>query len=625
MNSEPTIDDGMQAHLAGQLEEAERIYLEALARVPKQETETAQIWHLLAAVRHQMGKVSEAQQNALQAVALMPQFPEALNTLGSIQKELGQLDEAEQSFQSALELFADFPQALTNLAEVRRLGKAVDEALRLNHQALKLAPDLAPAHNNMGAAKLDAGDLEGAVAAFKQALVFDSSLDDARLNLAGAQRQKGDAEEARALVADLLERQHDNAAALNLMGTIHFDSGIYRQAQACLEKALSIDVDLIDAHNNLGNTLVRLNRLSDAVDCFAAALSRKPDFVNALANQAAAFLAMGRVDDALSACQQAMALEGNHTDAHWNRGLARLISGDLTGGFADYEWRWQLPEFVLPYGEHNLWQGQNLSGKTLLVHSEQGFGDTLQMARYLPLLAEKGARLVVVTHQPLVTILAQSGIADVVLAKDSDIPAFDYHLPIMSLPLRFGTTLDSIPPAIDFFAEETGDQLTFDSGTELKIGLVWAGRPTHKNDQNRSIPLELFDQIAGMEDIGLVSLQVGIRADDLAAMPWRDGVRDVGRKLKNFYDTAQIINQLDLVITVDTAVAHLAGSMAKNCWVLLPYAPDWRWLQERDDSPWYESVTLFRQKAPPTALDPDTQWRPVINRVLTALEARTGV
>jgi len=616
----------MAAHLAGRLQEAEKIYLDALTARSGEKAEnvveSAQIWHLLAAVRHQMGNVTEAQQNALRAVELNPDFPEAMNTLGSIQKDLGLLAEAAGSFQQAIEIYPDFPQALTNLADVRRLEGANDEAILLNERALQLAPDLAPAHNNLGAAKLAAGDVADAGLAFQQALALDASLDDARLNLADCLRRTAEFKEAEDLVMDVIERQPSNAVALNQLGTIYFDNGNDDGAMTYFEKALAADVDLADAYNNLGNVLVRLNRLPEALDRFDAALSKRPDFSDALANQAAAFQALGRIEEALSACEHALKHDPDHADAHWNRGLARLISGDLSGGFADYEWRWRLPEFIFRYPDRALWQGEDLSGKSLLVHSEQGFGDTIQMARYLSLLAAKGAHLIVETHQPLVDLIKQLDVADEVGTVDDGMPETDFQVPMMSLPHRFGTTVDTIPQPAAFRIDEPANGFDFGIHSGLKIGLVWAGRSTHKNDHNRSIPVAMFEKLTELEGVSLFSLQVGDRAGDLAALTWRDEITDLSHYLTDFNQTAQAIAGLDLVVTIDTAVAHLAGSMGKDCWVLLPFAPDWRWFQDRTDSPWYNSVTLFRQMSAPDGISSTSSWKSVIEKVTAELAAR---
>lgn len=622
MTHQQNLIDGMDAHRAGRLDEAEQIYLKVIDSLPQNAPELAQTWHFVAALRHQTGNIIVARQNALKALALNPNFPEALNTLGMIEKDLGQLSEAEQSFRKAIELHDEFPQALTNLADVRRRQGDIKEARALNDKALVLAPDLAPAHNNLGATQLDEGDLKSAASAFERALVFDTTLNDARINLADTRRRLGDFEKAQSLAEEALRQENNNPFARNILGLIYYDHGIYREALDCFNRALKEAPDLVDALNNKGNVLVRLNNLPEALECFDAVLIQNPDFIDALANQAAAYQAMGRIDDALSACQKALSSQPDHADARWNRGLARLISGDYSGGFSDYEGRWRLAEFSARHCHLPLWQGEDLSGKSLLVHSEQGFGDTIQMARYLTLLVEKGARLIIETHSPLVKLLSDLDIADQIIVQGDDIPPSDYQIPIMSLPDRFRTTLDTVPNPAAF---KPGTRFEFESDAKITIGLVWAGRPTHKNDQNRSVPLALFKGIAEMEETNLISLQVGARAEDLTQLPWRDQIADISSHLTDFSATARIIQKLDLVISVDTAVAHLAGSMGKDCWVLLPYAPDWRWMLNRNDSPWYESVRLFRQIEPPHSDNSENMWRGVIKNIESALIDRLSL
>jgi tetratricopeptide (TPR) repeat protein len=610
--SQNDLNQALTAHQEGRLGEAEKCYRQLAEAAP----ENADVWHLLGALCHQIGDITQAEQYLDRAIELEPDFAEALNSRGIFLKDNRRLLAAEQDFKAALTLIPHFPQSLTNLADIYRLKGNFTEAKTLNDRALKLAPDLAPAYNNLGAIERDLSNLEAACEAFQKALELDQTLIDAAINLALTLNTMGKTTKALQIATEASQQAPDYAPAQNCLGTIYFECEKFENASICFKDAITLDPAYADGHNNLANTLTKLGNMPEAHKNYDVALQVSPENPNYWANKAAAFQAENKIDDALSAVEKALNIQPDHADATWNRAIARLISGDLAAGFTDYEARWRLPEFKRRKIDSLLWQGESLAGKTLLLYSEQGFGDTLQFIRYVSLLAAQNPKAIYLeTHEPLRNLLSQTTEISQIYVRGEALPKSDYHLPIMGLAHLCGTTLATIPRASPYLNAPTDKIATFsidsDSETKLKIGLVWAGRPTHKNDRNRSLSLSSLKPVTENKRVQFYSLQLGEAQNDLAA---QSAIIDKSSYLTDFAATATLINQLDLVITVDTAVAHLAGALGAKCWVLLPFAPDWRWFLDRNDSPWYPSLTLFRQSNP-------GEWEPVIAEIAQALGA----
>ncbi len=607
-----SLRQGLAAHRAGRLDQARALYEQVLEIDPH----CAEAWHFLALLAQGSGALAEALGNAQKAVQAKPGYAEALVVQGDVLGDLGRLDEAVEAYRQALGIYPDFAEALANLGNaLRRLGRPEDaiEACRL---AIGAKPELAQAHNNLGAALLDLGLPEEAEEAFRRALALDPGLLSARLNLGEALRRRGQIEAALEVAGgaatggppDGSPGGSSSPALHNLMGNIKLDLGDFDGAAESYAGALALDPDDLHAHNNFGNLLVRQGRLDEAVLSYRKALAIKPDFADALANLGAAHQARGRLDLALQCCEEALAIDADHADAHWNRGIARLLDGDLAGGLADYEWRWRLPEFTRRAAPSPLWEGQDVDGKTILLQSEQGFGDTIQFVRLAEPLARLGARVVIETHQPLLSLIASAAGVERVVQRGVDPGESDFHLPLLSLAHRLGLTLQTIPAVVPYLAPPPGQGADLGIRAEAgpRLGIAWAGRPTHKNDANRSTGLDLFRPLAEIPGVALYSLQLGQPSEDLG------DIHDLAPRLDDFAETARAVKDLDLVISVDTALAHLAGALGRPVWVLLPFAPDWRWLRDRNDTPWYPSMRLFRQPAP-------GDWESVFSEVATAL------
>ena len=480
----------------------------------------------------------------------------------------------------------DYFDALHLLAIVQsKLGKN-DEALVSFNRALSVRPNHADAFNNLSITLKMLKQLDDALASCNRALAAEPGHTEALYN----------------------------------RGLILHDLTQFDEALASFDRVLAARPTFAEAFNSRGITLRAMNRYEEALASYDRAIEIRPDYPEALNNRGNVLREFGRFKEALSEYRRAVTLQPDYADAHWNDALMSLRLGDFANGWVKYEWRWKKNSFTSPQRDFAkpLWLGtETIKGKTILVHSEQGFGDTIQFCRYVPMIIERGARPLLEVPETLQNLLKDlSGVAQVVVAG-TKLPDFDLHCPFLSLPLAFGTRLETIPATVPYLhvSPENGRKwnLLLGRTSGPKIGLVWSGRPTNKNDRDRSINLEsllpLFDT-----DAKFVSLQKDIRPEDATVLRGRKDLVHFGDNLSNFSETAALLSNLDLVISVDTAVAHLAGALAKPVWVLLPYIPDWRWLLGRDDSPWYPTARLFRQ-------DETRTWSRVVSRVHGELQA----
>jgi len=607
-----TLRQAAAAHMKGDL----RAALTLLGQAIEENPDDGDAWQMLAVLHFEAADIAEAERCNARALSLDPDNGAALNTEGNILKARGRLEDAVKSYERTLQLAPDLPQALTNLGDaLRRLGR-LDAALKHCRKAAMLAPDLAAAHGNLGAVLFDRGDWKAAGGSLKAALALAPEDTSIRINLARLEARRGDAGSARDHARLAQNGVTSNAEQCNSLASVFYDIGDLETAKEMANLALGQNPDLADAHNNLGNILTRLGMLEAAIAEFGLALGKSPGNPDYLANLGGAHQAAGDLAAANFCFDDAIKADAAHADAHWNRGLAQLLSGDLATGFADYEWRWRLPEFRRRHSGLAAWTGEDLAGRTILIHSEQGFGDTIQFIRYAALLAERGATVILETHPPLVRLMRSAPGVDLVVARGAALPQVDFEAPILSLPHLFATTLDTIPAQIPYLyppREAPAGLGNFDIETNTKIGIVWAGRPSHKNDSNRSCPLSQFQPLGQIATVRLFSLQVSDAGSDMTDSI----ITDLAPVLEDFAATAAAIAGLDLIISVDTAVAHLAGALGKECWLLLPFAPDWRWLLNRNDSPWYPSLRLFRQDRP-------SDWTGVLARVADDLARRAG-
>ncbi len=612
-----TLEIALQHHQAGQLPQAEALYRQILSQQPN----NADVLHLLGCLGHQVGQNDRAVELIVRAIALKPNFPEAYSNLGNALKDKGQLDEAIAAYNQAITRKPNFPEAHSNLGVVLNSKGQLDESIAAFRQAIALKHNYPEAYYNLGNALNDKGQRDEAIAAFRQAIAMNPHWPEAHYILGIALYDQAQLDESIAAFRQAIALRSNWPEAYYNLGNVLNDKGQIDEAIAAYRQAIALNSNYSKAHYNLGNTLKDKGQLDEAIAAYRQAIILKPDYAEAYSNLGNAWQTKGQMDAAIAAYHQAIVLNPSDPEEHRNLAFALLLKGHFFQGFSEYEWRLKCKEFAFPRRNfpQPQWDGRILAGASILLHAEQGLGDTIQFIRYLPLVKQKGGRIIVECQAELLRLLQTMAVGCSIVVKGQPLPAFDVQCPLLSLPLAFGTTLENIPRQVPFInagalmTEKWRKRLATDSKL-LKVGLVWAGNKMHKNDRNRSMALSALAPLARLQGVSFYSLQKGGQADQAKNPPNGLQLTDWTEELNDFSDTAALIANLDLVISVDTAVAHLAGAMGKPVWVLLPFAPDWRWMLEREDSPWYPTMRLFRQ---PTIGD----WDNVMRQVVDALAA----
>ena len=502
-------------------------------------------------------------------------------------KEKGQLDEAIAAYHQAITDKPNYAEAHNNLGNALKNKGQLDEAIAAYHRAIAIKPNYAEAHSNLGNALKDNGQFDEAIAACRQAIALKPNLPEAHYNLANA----------------LKDREQ-------------FDESI-----AAYQQAIAIKPNYPEAYSNLGAALKDKGQLDKAIVACRQAIVLKPNLLEAHYNLGNALKNKGQLEEAIASIRQAIIIKPNYAEAHCALALTLLLQAEFVQGWEEYEWRWKLKGFSSLLGKcmQAIWEGNHLRGHTILLHAEQGFGDTLQLIRYLPLVQERCAKIIVECQPELQRLLQAMLVDHTVVARGQPLPSFDIHCPLLSLPRLFTTDLTNIPSNVPYLhanatnARVWRDRLA-DHSSSAKVGIVWAGNPANTNDRNRTLKLLTLAPLAGVSNVRFFSLQKGMAGSEAKTLPIGMQLTDFADELKDFADTAALIANLDLVITVDTAVAHLAGAMGRPVWTLLPFAPDWRWLLDREDSPWYPTMRLFRQPAL-------GDWDSVIRRLAGELAA----
>ena len=504
----------------------------------------------------------------------------------------------------------DAVSALLTAIAHQRAGR-LDAAEELLRDVLAHDPDEPSALFLLGSTLLALGRVADAVAPLTEAVAIRPNHREQRQALARALLTM--ARPADALAAlDPLAEQTGLAEVQFLRGTALNALNRPMESAVALRDAVAAAPSHAEAHLNLGNALMDLDDYAVAEAHMRLAITLQPDLAEAHASLGFLLTGRGELSAAVAACQRAIDLQPDFAVAHWNQGIAYLLAGRMAEGWVQYEWRKRrFPEAFDAPPPGPEWDGTPLAGRTLLVLAEQGFGDTIQLCRYLPPLVAAGAQVVLECAPKLMGLLrCLPGVS--LIPPRSVRPAYDVWADQMSLPRLFVATLETIPCPGAYLRADPVRQAAWARRLPdgLRIGLVWAGNPAHSNDRRRSAPLAALAPLFAAAPGAFVSLQVGPGAAEAA----RFGLVDNAPRLTDFAETAALVAGLDLVITVDTAVAHLAGALGVPAWVMLPYAPDWRWLLHRADSPWYHSLRLFRQDQP-------SDWQGVIARVAAALQA----
>ncbi len=454
-------------------------------------------------------------------------------------------------------------------------------------------------------------------AALREALAIDPSNSSALHVLALTRHALDDKTGAVELIQRALAREPYSAIYLRDLGIMLHGAKRFDEALETSRRSVAINPGDPAAHNGVGATLAELDRPAEAIAAFRRALELKPNYYECWANIAHSQQALLQLDDAADSYRRALGIRYDYPEAQVSTAMLALLRGDYANGFTQFEWRWRLKVMTPRDFKQPAWQGEPLDGKTILLHAEQGYGDTLQCLRFVPEVAARGGRLVLELPPPLTQLATSLNGGGEIVLQGRALPPFDVHCAFMSLPRVLGVSLDNLaqrpvpylradPAAVDRWARRLAG-----TGSGLRVGLAWAGNPKHAADRRRSIPVERLADLTRIAGVRFYSLQVGERAQDLALLP-PDQVIDLSRELTTFAETAAALANLDLVITVDTALAHLAGALGRPCWIMLGFSPDWRWLTERADSPWYPSLRLFRQSS-------FGAWDDVLARVAGAL------
>jgi Flp pilus assembly protein TadD len=505
---------------------------------------------------------------------------------------------------------------LLSLAEHRHNAGRYSEAAEICNIVLASDPENAEAHLILGSAALNLGALDFARRHIEHSILRRARDARAWIVFSSYFTRIGDGEAALRACRKAIDIAPQLVAAHTEHGNVLASQRKFGLAAEAYRHALALHPDDLTTHINLGSALYFQGNFEEAAASQRRALALNSGHAVALKNLAAALRQLGDYEEALATCRRAIVAAADFADAHRDEALLLLLLGRFDEGWAKYEWRWQASTVGARPLQGRRWNGEDLAGCRILLQSEQGVGDMLQFLRFAPLVAERGGSVILYLPSSLIRLRGDAIAAATQLAVMEEAPPpFDYYIPLLSLPRSFATTADAVPSRIPYLSAPSSLahdwRQEFAATGSLCVGVVWAGNPDHENDLIRSIPLTTLSRLFGERDICFYSLQVGQKAMELRNIAG-DTVRDLSQRLTDFGETAGAIEALDLVITVDTAVAHLAGALGKPVWVLLPHVPDWRWQLEREDSPWYPSMRLFRQRR-------RGDWEEVVSRVKSEL------
>jgi tetratricopeptide (TPR) repeat protein len=571
----------------------------------------------------QAGQLAQAEQCGRSALALDQGHADSLHLMGLLCMASKQYDLAIEWFVLAIRQNGDVADYFSNLGMALQRRDRFDEAIKCYDRTLVLNPGQAEIWFRMGESLQHERRLDEAIQCFNQALKLDPRHAGAARGNATLHFDAGRFEQAIASFDRLLETRPDLSGAHNLRGVCLLELKRLEEAFVSCSKAFELSADNAEFASNVGLVLHRLGRDEEALAYADKALALNPALPLALINRAQSLLALLRFDEAMAVLDKAIAVDPDYDIAHWNVALTRLLLGD-------YETGWALRErgrkcrgfFIDRKFKQPHWRGDApIAGQTILLHSDEGLGDTIQFARYVKLVAQLGARVILEVPAPVQQLLSGIEGVSLCLKTGATLPDFDIHCPLSALPLAFRTRLETIPSDVPYLPAPP-DRLRriweerFGPHGKMRIGLVWSGSPAHGNDRKRSMPLSTMCGLLDA-DARFFSLQKDPRPDDRATLTERPELIDLTAGLADFVETAAMLSCLDLVISVDTSVAHLAGALAREAWILLPHAPDYRWLLDRDDSPWYPTARLFRQSA---ARD----YAEVLDRVRAELDARVA-
>ncbi len=642
------LKEAIEQHQGGRLSHARHLYLQFTQESPAD----SKGWYLLGCLCHQMKETKSAETYLRKAIQVHPDRGIYHHNLATILQSQKRLDEAISSFKVALTIDPEYPQALHGLGTAYSAQGKFEKALECYDRVLQARPDHIGARINKGLLYYDHDRFMEAASCYQEVVLKDPDTPAIHLYLANAYRKmslylkaikhyqlhlrlKSDSwdgisnlgesylelgrnREALDCYRKLVKKNPESDQAWNNLGICQQATRDLKSAQESYLKATRLNPDEPRYYNNLGKLFLEKDCHEQALHCFEAALYRKRDYSEALVNLGVVHLEKLDHGTALRCFQNVLRMQPGNQYALWHRSLLRLRLGFLLRGFKDYEIRTQSNFLSLRHRNFNqpLWDGAPNSNRVLLIHAEQGFGDSIQFARFLPLVKDRVLKLYLECHDSLQRLFSQFLPAEQIFHPGETLPKFDCHCPLPSLAHVFSTELTTIPSAGGYLkaSRETKpglkNLLQVDSYPLLRVGIVWAGNPSHRNDLRRSCAMENYLTLLGVAGTRLYSLQVEDKPHRLKTI-LNYPIKDLSPVLNDFEDTAQAIQHLDLLISVDTSVAHLAGAMGCPTWLLLPYSPDWRWLLDREDSPWYKSMRIFRQNSP-------GDWHELFSRVQRA-------
>jgi tetratricopeptide (TPR) repeat protein len=531
------------------------------------------------------------------------------------------LREAERVYARILKAAPDHFDALNLLGAVKIQQGQFAEAQRLFSAAIKVNPRIAAAWCNLGQAQYALKHPADALQSFDKARALSPEDVDILYQHANALLALDRPRESLAELAVVLSRKPQHFEARLNSGLAQAKLDNLQRALADFDAALALVPQHPVAHFNRGVVLIKLGRYAEAVAANEHAIAAMSDYVAAWLNRGMALAQLRRFEEAIASYDEVLARRNDNADAHFNRALALLTLGDYRRGFDDYEWRWRRTGIPAQKNRgRRLWLGEfPLRGKTILLHAEQGLGDTIQFARYAPLVGAQGAKVLLEVQPELKSLLSRLDGVMAVVARGEAPPPFDMHCPLGSLPLALKTELPMVPAQIPYLSANQAHLQKWSARIEKlpspRIALAWSGNPAHDNDRNRSIALATLAPLLGLP-ASFISIQRDVRNADAAQLAATTQLTHLGGELADFNDTAAVLALCDLLITVDTAPAHLAGAMGRPVWVLVPFAPDWRWTLDGETTPWYPTARVFRQSAL-------ADWNAVIARVAGTLQEQS--
>jgi tetratricopeptide (TPR) repeat protein len=563
-----------ELHRRRDLADAERAYRQVL----QLDAGNVDAHHLLGVLLFETGRTDEALPEFDRALKINPNFANAHYNLGRALAELGRFNESIVAYRRAIEHQPDFTHAHYNLGNLFTQLRRQDEAIQCFRRAIASDPNYPKAYTNLGHLLLKREDPE-ATACFEKAAALEPNSITGLLNLSKALRQKGD------LVS----------------------------AEKSIDRALTLDAECAGAFSELGMIRREQAKLDDALTMLHKANRLQPNDSEILSNLALVYMALEQFEETIAMFKRAIEINPDFSEARLNLGITYLLTGDLDRGWPQYDYRYRSK---LEPTQRPRWDGGTLSGKTILLYPEQGMGDSIQFIRFGALLKERDARVLFGCPESLLRLFKTCPGIDLVLPDRSPLPPFDCHARLLSLPGLLGINLSNIPATVPYLfppnelVEAWGARLAHLDG--FKVGIAWQGNPKHKGDRQRSVKLAQFEPLSRIDGVRLVSLQQGFGVEQIAQAGGNVQIYDPG-PLGDFLESAAVIRNLDLVITVDSAIAHLAGALGVATWVALPRAPDWRWMLGREDSPWYPSMRLFRQERA-------GEWEPMFAKIVHSIK-----